>query len=166
MEPTHIASESRTHSEQRWRVVLVRVAPEARGPVQAVLPGARTLDLTELPVVIRTTGSRNKAHKTANRLRSAGAVVLVIEEPMEGDGAFCLDHPDRVAARVCMGCGRPTCTSCRDLARGEDVCVACRRKGLTPRARTRRRSNPRARRPLAAPHRQLRPDEARAARRR
>ena len=120
-------------------MLLVRVAPEVRGPVQAVLPGARTVDLTELPVVIRTTGSRNQAHKTASRLRAAGAIVLVIEEPMDGGGAFCVDHPDRVAARVCIGCGRPTCTSCRDLARGENVCVACRRKGLTPRARTRRR---------------------------
>ncbi len=120
-------------------MVLVRVAPELRGAVQAVLPGDRLLEVAELPLVIRTTGDRNKAQRTAFRLRDAGAVVLVIEEPADGDGAFCPDHPDRVAARLCLGCGRPVCSSCRDAAGGELVCYACRQKGATPRARVRRR---------------------------
>ena len=139
LDSTPAGPPSRSRPDQRWRVVLVRVPEVARSAVLSVLPGDRQLSTGDLPLVIRTTGDRNKAQLTAFRLRDAGAVVLVMEEPAEGDGAFCEEHPDRVAARACVGCGRPVCPSCRDAANGEDVCGACRQKGRSPRSRTRRR---------------------------
>jgi len=120
-------------------VVLVRVPPVARTAVEAVMPGNRRVRARDLPLVIRTTGDRSQAQLTAVRLRDAGAVVLVMEEPAEGEGAFCADHPARIAARLCVGCRRPVCTTCSLESGGEDVCSACRKKGRSPRARVRRR---------------------------
>lgn len=118
---------------------MVRIPPQARAAVRAVLPGRRSIGRSELPLVVRTTGDRQQARHTALRLRAAGAVVLVMEEPADGEGAFCADHPARIAARTCLGCDRPVCTTCSLESRGEDVCRVCRARGRSPRARVRRR---------------------------
>ncbi len=126
-------------AEQRWRVVLVRVPARARGPIEAVLPGKRRVRTSELPLVVRTTGEYSVARDTARRLRDAGAVVLLMEEPTLGEGAFCSEHPARIAAGACIVCGGPVCTTCRREAGGEEVCGPCRRKGKAPGMQVRRR---------------------------
>lgn len=128
-----------TALEERWRVVIVRVGADARSAVDKVIPGDRPLRTSELPIVVRTTGWRAEAEATAERLRAAGAVALVMGEPADEDGAFCVDHAGRIAARSCLVCGRAVCTSCRAHARGEDVCADCFEKGKSPRTRVRRR---------------------------
>jgi len=134
-------SASKASRDRRWRVVLVRVPPKARAPIEAVLPGNRRVRTSELPLVVRTTGDHFAAEDTARRLRKAGAVVLLMEEPVAGpdEGAFCAEHPARIAARACVVCARPVCTTCRREAGGEEVCGPCRRKGRTPGMRVRRR---------------------------
>jgi len=129
----------RSRADTRWRVVLVRVDAAARTLVEAALPSGVSLRQEELPRVIRITGDRIRATETARRLREAGAVVLVTEEPAGGESAFCSDHQGRMAGRACVGCGRPVCSACSREGGGEDVCVGCRRKGRSPRARVRRR---------------------------
>ena len=107
--------------------------------MKKVVPGSWSSRDSDLPRVVRITGERSQAHRTAVRLRDAGAVVLVIEESASGESAFCVDHQGRIAGRLCDGCGRPVCTTCSADAGGEDVCRSCRKRGRTPRARVRRR---------------------------
>ena len=126
-------------SDSRWRVLLVRVPSEARATIESTLPGKRRILPGELPLVVRTTGDPHAAQATANRLRGAGAVVLLIEEPAEGAGGFCVHHPAQIAAQECIVCARPTCPSCTEEAGDEQVCADCRREGKAPGMRVRRR---------------------------
>lgn len=117
---------------RRWRVLVVRPAP---GPPPSGAPAP-----AELPLVVLATDDPARAAAAAARLRGEGAVVVVVEEPADADpSAFCTTHAGRLAARACVSCGRPVCTSCSREAGGEDLCPACRVRGRSPRRRTRLR---------------------------
>ncbi len=128
---------SRRGVELRWQVVVVRVPAAARAAVEATVPGGRRLQPVDLPWVTRVTLDPAEARETAERLRAAGAVVLVMVEPAAGESAFCPTHPGRIAARSCVRCGAPTCTACRQDAHGDEVCASCARAGRGPRRQIR-----------------------------
>jgi len=114
----------------RWRVMVVRVPTDAAASVQDAMPTPRALAPEDLPFIARITHDSHVASVTARRLRTAGAVVLVVEEPGgPADGAFCGFHPDRIAARACTLCDAPICTSCRRRAGEEDICPRCVSQG-------------------------------------
>ena len=118
-DPLHTPLPSR-----RWRVLLVRVAPEDLERVVAALPTPRELILEELPIAVRVTGSHDDALRSAHRLRTAGGVVLLVEE--EGsttDAAFCTRHPGDIANTFCHICQRPICGDCRAVTGGEPLCA-------------------------------------------
>ena len=125
---------------RRWRVMLVRVAPAAWDRFHEWLPGQRKVGRDDLPLVVRVTRDPSVADSTAERLRAAGGVVVLVEEPSEAaTSAFCLQHPSRLAARACLTCGAPVCTDCRTKSHGEELCSACFDRGRSPRRRVRLR---------------------------
>ncbi len=125
---------------RRWRVMVVRIPPGRLEDVRAVLPGGRKVSPEDLPFIARTTAEQLVAEQTAERLRRAGACVLLLEEPtVNGAGAFCGFHPDRIAARTCAFCGTAICTSCFKHANAEDVCPDCMRRGRGRKRSTRLR---------------------------
>jgi hypothetical protein len=120
--------------------MVVRVPARAMPAVRDALPAPRELSPDELPFIARITHEERVAARTAKRLREAGAVVLVLEEPGgKDDGAFCGFHPDRIAARACVYCAAPICTSCRRRAGDEDICPDCVARGRGRRRTTRLR---------------------------
>ena len=120
--------------------MVVRVPIGATAAVRGALPSPRELSPGELPFIARITSEEHVAAQTATRLRQAGAVVLVLEEPGgREDGAFCGFHPDRIAARACVYCAAPICTSCRRRAGDEDICPDCVARGRGKRRTTRLR---------------------------
>ena len=74
-----------------------------------------------LPLVVRTTTDLLAAQDTAQRLRMAGAVVVLMEEPDE-QGAFCSSHTSRLAEQGCQICQRPICLQCIQDADGKMLC--------------------------------------------
>ena len=120
--------------------MVVRVPTRVATAVRDALPSPRDLSPDELPFIARTTSEQKVAARTAARLRAAGAVVVVLEEPGgKTDGAFCGFHPDRIAARACLYCAAPICTSCRRRAGDEDICPDCVARGRGKRRSTRLR---------------------------
>lgn len=120
--------------------MVVRVPARVTAAVRDALPAPRELSPDELPFIARITSEEHVATRTAHRLRAAGAVVLVLEEPGgRSDGAFCGFHPDRIAARACLHCAAPICTSCRRRAGEEDICPDCVARGRGKRRSTRLR---------------------------
>ena len=94
------------------------------GPLDAIkeaFPGGRELSSASLPLVVRTTSDLETARQTAERLRAAGAVVVLMEEP-ETQGAFCSTHTSRLAEQSCPICGRPICLQCIQEAPGRPLC--------------------------------------------
>lgn len=110
---------------ERWRVLLVRVRPGSLQDVETVVPGLRRIQPGRLPQVVRVTDRLQSAQDTAQRMREAGAVVLVLGEPAGDESSFCEVHNGRIAARRCQSCGAPICTSCRKAALGDEVCADC-----------------------------------------
>ena len=72
-------------------------------------------------MVVRTTTDLLAAQDTAQRLRMAGAVVVLMEEPDE-QGAFCSSHTSRLAEQGCQICQRPICLQCIQDADGKMLC--------------------------------------------
>jgi len=72
-------------------------------------------------LVVRTTTDLLAAQDTAQRLRMAGAVVVLMEEPDE-QGAFCSSHTSRLAEQGCQICQRPICLQCIQDADGKMLC--------------------------------------------
>ena len=118
--------------------MVVRVPAESMASVQDAMPTPRALAPEDLPFIARITNENHVAAVTARRLRAAGAVVLVVEEPGgRADGAFCSFHQDRIAARACISCGTAICTTCRRKAGEEDICPQCVSRGVGKRRSTR-----------------------------
>ena len=120
-------------------MILVQL-PEDSRTIDAVLPRSRPISPDDLPLVTRVTDALDAAHDTANRLRQAGARVVIVEEPIDRDGsAFCTDHPAQLAARRCEECDIAICPGCMVDAMGEARCVSCQTKKVSHTTRTRRR---------------------------
>lgn len=118
---------------------MVRIEPGRLQDVEREVPGSRRVRPGDLPSVVRVTQDLQTAEQTAERLRAAGAVAIVLGAPSGSEGAFCEHHPSRIAARLCVSCGAPLCTSCRKQALGDEVCPPCWIKGRGRHRRTRLR---------------------------
>lgn len=125
--PVTKASDSQTH-DSRWAVIMVRL-PDVPSRLDDVLPRSRPVTPAELPLVTRVTRDLNKAHTTADRLRQAGAMVVIVEEPIErSKSAFCIEHPAQFAARTCVTCDAAICPGCIADANGLLLCIKCKTK--------------------------------------
>ncbi len=111
-----------TPTPTRWRVLLTRLPAAHREAIQAAFPRPRELRDNDLPLIVQVASSLLDAQRTANRLRSAGAVVIVVEESEQQD-AFCTQHPVRYTEACCRICQRPICVVCVQEAEGEALCV-------------------------------------------
>ena len=106
-------------------MILVRL-PARPEMLARVLPRSRPVTLDDLPLVTRVTHDLNAAHETAARLRQVGAVVVIVEEPIDPAGsAFCGNHPAQLAARDCSQCDNTICPGCMADAGGESLCRPC-----------------------------------------
>jgi hypothetical protein len=105
----------------RWRVVLTRLPPGPLDAIQAAFPRPREVSEALLPLVVRTTTDLLAAQLTAARLREAGAVIVLMEEPDE-QAAFCSSHTSRLAEKGCQVCQRPICLACIKDAEDEPLC--------------------------------------------
>jgi hypothetical protein len=121
------ASDTQTQ-DSRWAVIMVRL-PDVPSRLDDVLPRNRPVTPAELPLVTRVTRDLDKAHTTADRLRQAGAMVVIVEEPIgRSQSAFCIDHPAQFAARTCTGCDKAICPGCIADANGLLLCAKCKAK--------------------------------------
>ena len=120
-------------------MILVRL-PEDTQRLHDVLPRTQPVQVSELPLVTRVTRDLQKARRTAARLRSTGAQVVVVEEPVERRGsAFCTNHPAQLAARHCQVCEAAICPGCMVDANGHPLCSKCHTIKATRVRNTRRR---------------------------
>ncbi|MDG1481269.1 MAG: hypothetical protein P8R54_16875 [Myxococcota bacterium] len=106
----------------RWRVVITRLPPGPLDAIQAAFPRPREVSEAVLPLVVRTTTDLSAAQLTANRLREAGAIVVLMEEPSKQD-AFCSTHTSRLAEKVCQVCQHSICLQCIQDAEEEPLCA-------------------------------------------
>lgn len=105
----------------RWRVVITRLPPGPLDAIRAAFPRPREVSEALLPLVVRTTTDLLAAQLTADRLREAGAIVVLMEEP-DKQAAFCPLHTSRLAEKVCTVCQRPICLQCIQDAEEEALC--------------------------------------------
>ena len=110
-----------TPLRSRWRVVITRLPPGPLDAIKEAFPRPREVSEASLPLVVRTTTDLFAAQDTAQRLRTAGAVVVLMEEPDE-QGAFCSSHTSRLAEKGCQICQRPICLQCIQDADGRALC--------------------------------------------
>jgi hypothetical protein len=80
------------------------------------------------------------ARQTAARLRTTGAAVVIVEEPVgQSISSFCGDHPAQLAARDCERCDNTICPGCMAEAGGAPICRPCERLRAASKTKTRRR---------------------------
>lgn len=105
----------------RWRVVITRLPHGPLDAIQDAFPRPREVSEAALPLVVRTTTDLDAAQLTANRLREAGAIVVLMEEPSKQD-AFCSIHTSRLAETICQVCRHPICLQCIQEANEVPLC--------------------------------------------
>jgi hypothetical protein len=102
-------------------VVITRLPPGPLDAIRAAFPRPREVSEALLPLVVRTTTDLLAAQLTARRLRDAGAIVVLMEEPDE-QGAFCSTHTSRLAEKGCQICQQPICLQCIQDASDAPLC--------------------------------------------
>lgn len=113
-------------SKPRWRVVLVRLPPGGASALRAVLPRDRTLDLDELPIVLRVVDDHEAAEQTARQIRLVGAAVAMLEESdLPEHSPWCPEHATALASRRCRQCRRAICAECVLAAESHRLCRSC-----------------------------------------
>ena len=138
-DPTDEAERS-DRLRDRYRVVLVRLPRDGQRRIASALPGGRPIESLELPLITRITSRPDVAERTADRLRAAGAIVVITHEPAVRDvSAFCEFHPHRLAPTACRNCQGPICDRCVGQAGGEEICPRCYQGGHSTVRRTRLR---------------------------
>lgn len=109
---------------ERYRVVLVRWPPGGPKELRRVLPGGHVPKRDALPVVVRVTEQIERARETAERIRGAGAGVVVMSE-LSDQPVICTDHPPELVRGACRRCGHDVCAGCLLEADGERLCRSC-----------------------------------------
>ncbi len=88
------------------------------------LPGGHIPKRDALPVVVRVTDHQARAQETAERIRAAGAGVVVMAEFADSP-VVCRDHPPELVRGACRRCGCDVCAGCLLEAEGDRLCRGC-----------------------------------------
>jgi len=110
----------------RYRIVLISL-PEDADDLRELLPRRAVPERKELPMVLRLTDDTVAAVDTVDRLRAAGAGVVVVREFEQGE-LFCPAHSAEYAIDACSVCTTALCSRCRLEARGARLCPAHHRE--------------------------------------
>jgi hypothetical protein len=95
--------------------------PDDPAPLFDAVPVAGTIHTDDLPLAMRITSDRIQAMDTAERMRTFGAKVVVVEQ-WDEHGLFCHTHTGRIASEHCHRCGEPVCRACTLTAGGVPTC--------------------------------------------
>ena len=112
----------------RWRILVVRLEPgdQVAKDIQAVLDDSHVIRSKDLPLVVRSTTDHQFAEQTITKIRTAGGVALLIEEPIDASrSAFCENHPSRIAGWACKTCEMEICRVCDSLSGYRGLCTTC-----------------------------------------
>ena len=104
----------------RYRIVLISI-PEETGELRELLPRRSVPAHDQLPLVLRLTNDTAAAVDTVDRLRAAGAGVVVVREFEQGE-LFCPAHSAEYGVDACSVCTTTICRRCRLEARGARLC--------------------------------------------
>ena len=104
----------------RYRIVLISL-PEETAQLRELLPRRAVPAHEALPLVLRLTNDTAAAVDTVDRLRAAGAGVVVVREFEHGE-LFCPAHSAEYAVDACSVCTTTICRRCRLEARGARLC--------------------------------------------
>jgi len=119
-----VANSEQDQTPRRYRVVLVRWPAGGLQALRRVLPGGHVPKRDALPVVVRVTEHSGRARETAERIRRAGAGVVVMTE-FADTPVICSDHPPELVRGACRRCARDVCAGCLLDADGERLCPTC-----------------------------------------
>jgi hypothetical protein len=125
-----VAHSDKQASTERYRVVLVRWPPGGPKELRKVLPGGHVPKRDALPVVVRVTEHPERASETADRIRSAGASVVVMSE-LADHPVICQDHSPELVRGACRRCGQDVCAGCLLEADGDRLCRGCASENRT-----------------------------------